>query len=284
MKYVFFGSPEFAAIILEKLIAAGFIPAAVICNPDRPVGRKQTIVAPPAKLMAQKCNIPVFQPESLEAKNWELEIGKIKIPAFDFFVVAAYAKIIPQNILDIPRLGTIGVHPSLLPKYRGASPIQSAILKGEEKTSITLYLLDEKMDHGPILAIRELVIEDTDDFFSLRRKLGELGGQLLTETLPRFIQGEIKPRAQDESGATYTRKFKIEDGYIEPQELERAQKDGGETALALQRKIRALIMEPGAWTIKNGKRMKIIRAYIPPDGKLKLKEIQFEGKKPEEVR
>ncbi|MDP2598520.1 MAG: methionyl-tRNA formyltransferase, partial [Candidatus Liptonbacteria bacterium] len=157
-KYVFFGTPEFAAIVLDKLISAGFPPSAVVCNPDRPVGRKKIITPPATKsqIMVRGSRfmdeIKILQPEKLDS-GFEHQISNIKP---EFGIVAAYAKIIPKNIIELFPKGVIGVHPSLLPKYRGASPIQSAILDGEKEAGVTLYLLDEKMDHGPILEQREL--------------------------------------------------------------------------------------------------------------------------------
>lgn len=292
LKFVFFGTPEFAAIILEKLIDAGFIPRAVVCNPDKPVGRKKIITPPPTKVLAEKYKIDVFQPETLA--NYKLQITNYKP---DFFIVAAYAKIIPQEILTIPRLGSIGVHPSLLPRYRGSSPIQSAILSGDDKTGITLFLMDEKIDHGPILIQRllndELGIMNYEELF---QKLAEQGADLLIKFLGSptsqklinnikeagFLNIELKP--QDESQATYTKKFKTEDGFVKPQDLEKAQIEGGGIAIEIDRKIRALNPEPGVWTfgLSSGRarRMKILEAEIK-DNKLILKKIQWEGKKPQ---
>jgi len=275
MKYLFFGTPEFAAIILEKLINAGFIPSAVVCNPDKPTGRKKIITPPLTKLLAIKYNIPVLQPEVLSIFNFQFSISN-----FDFFIVASYAKILPKEILEIPRFGTIGVHPSLLPKYRGPSPIQAAILNEEQETGVTLFLLDEKVDHGPVLENRKQKIENSDNYKTLHNKLAKLGGDLLIETIPKFLREEIKSQPQDESQATYTKKFSAEDGFVGFKDLEKAQKDGGQIAIEVERKIRALNPEPGVWTIKDGKRMKILEAELMPDKTLKLKKIQFEGKKP----
>lgn len=280
MNFVFFGTPEYAAIILEKLIRAGFIPQAVVCNPDRPVGRKQIITPPPTKLLITnyKLQIPVLQPENL-GEDFISEIFDLKP---DFCIVAAYARIIPREILEIPRMGTIGVHPSILPRYRGASPIQSVILGGEKKTGITLFLLDEKLDHGPILAKLEIEILKLDTFQSLRTKLADSGGDLLIETLPKFVKGEITPLPQDEIEATYTKKFKTEDAYIDPLQLTEATENGGESAIKISRKIRALNPEPGTWTTKDNKRMKLLEAKII-DGKLKITKLQVEGKKPQNI-
>ncbi|MBI4033927.1 MAG: methionyl-tRNA formyltransferase [Candidatus Brennerbacteria bacterium] len=263
-KFVFFGSPEFATIVLEKLIGAGFIPAVVVCNPDRPVGRKKIITPPPTKILARKNNVKIYQPEKLEIGN------------ADFGIVASYAKIIPKDIIETFKLGVIGVHPSLLPRHRGASPIQSAILSGDEVTGVTLYLLDEKMDHGPILASREFSISNFQ-FSILQTKLAELAGDMLVKILPQFLKGEIKPQPQNELKATYTKKFKTEDAFVD---LEK------DYPVVVERKVRALNPEPGVWTMQNGKRVKILEAEINPaaaGGKLKLKKIQLEGKRPQSV-
>lgn len=282
MNFAFFGSPEFAAIILEKLLASNFIPKAVVTSPDRPVGRKKILASPPAKLLAQKHKIPILQPEKLEIGNWKLEIQKIKTGvSFDFFVVVAYAKILPQELIELPRLGTIGVHPSLLPKYRGATPIQTAILDGAEETGVTLFLLDEKVDHGPILAQANLQINGRD-YKELEKALAELSAELLIKTLPRFLKGEVKPKAQDESLASFTKKITTEDAYIHSADLKIAQDRGGKEAIMIARKIRAYIQEPGAWTVIQGIRTKLLKAKIL-DGRLILETIQKEGKKPEKV-
>ncbi len=282
--FAFFGSPEFAAVILEKIIQNGFKPSVIICNPDKPTGRKKNITSPPVKtrIMNQESEIKdaikILQPEKLD-KEFRDSLFMIH-SSYDFFIVAAYAKIIPPEILEIPKFGSIGVHPSLLPKYRGATPIQSAILTGEEQTGVTLFLTDEKVDHGPIIAQKELGGEElrTMDFKQLSKKLADLGGDLLIETLPKFLAGEIELQPQNESQATYTKKIKTEDGFIEERVLERAEngRDPREAKIIL-RKIRALSPKPGVYTFKNGKRTKILEAEIVDD-KLKIKRIHVEGK------
>lgn len=274
MKYIFFGTPDFAAIILEKLIKAGWPPIVIVCNPDRPVGRKKVITPPPTKLLALKYNIPVCQPEVLSISNFQFSISKP-----DFFIVAAYGKIISKEILEMPRLGTIAVHPSLLPKYRGSSPIQTAILNGEKETGTTLFLADEKVDHGLIFAQKALgnYESGTMNYENLKTKLAELSGDLLIEILPKYFKNEVTPLAQDESQATYTKKFATEDGYVD---LEK------DKPIDIERKIRALNPEPGVWTFMNikseKKRVKLLEAELV-DGKLKLTKIQVEGKKPQGV-
>ena len=269
MKYVFFGTPEFAAIILEKLIKAGFIPRAVFCNPDKPVGRKQIITPPPVKVLAQKHGLVVYQPKD---KNELLEIIKKLQP--DLAIVAAFGMIFPKEILEIPKHGFINVHPSLLPKYRGATPIQTAILNGDDKTGVSLFLIDEKMDHGAIIANSEFRMQNAEwNYENLSKKLAELGVDLLIETLPKYTNGEIIPLPQDESQATYTKKFPTQDAYVD---LEK------DNPIEIDRKIRALNPEPGVWTMKDNKRTKLLEAKII-DGKLKITKIQVEGGKAQSV-
>ena len=281
MKFIFFGTPEFAAIILEKLIQAELMPEAVICNPDKPTGRKQIITPPPVKVLAQKYGLTIYQPKD---KNELLEIIKKLQP--DLAIVAAFGMLFPKEILAVPKYGFINIHPSLLPKYRGPTPIQTAILNGDEKTGVSLFLIDEKMDKGKIIANSKLQIANSDNYESLMRKLAELGADLLIETLPDFVVGKITPLPQNELQATYTKKFSTQDAYIEPKDLEEAQEKGGDKAVEIDRKIRALNPEPGTFTLilsKGGlKRTKLLEAKII-DGKLKITKIQVEGKKPQNI-
>ena len=278
MNYVFFGTPRFAEIILGHLIEASMPPVLVVTNPDRPAGRKQILTPPPVKALADKHGIPVLQLESFA--NFRSQISNFK---FDFAVLASYGKIIPQEVIDLFPRGIIVVHPSLLPKYRGATPIQSTLLSGDERTGTSLILMDEKVDHGPILASRELEFQISNFKFQiLHDELAKLSAELLIETLPKFVNGEIKPVPQDESLATYTRKFTPEDAFVDHGDLEKAEQEGGETAVLIDRKIRALNPEPGVWTIEDGKRMKLLEGEIR-DGTLKLKKIQREGGNPQIV-
>lgn len=269
MKYLFWGTPDFAAIILEKLIKAGFMPEAVVCNPDRPVGRKKIITPPPTKSLIMKhksWNIQILQPETFDP-SFKIQVSRLQP---DLFIVAAYSQIIPKEILEIPRLGTIGVHPSFLPKYRGSSPIQTAILNGDEETGVSLYLVDEKMDHGSVLANQKLKIKN-QNYEQLRMGLAELGADLLIETLPKFLNNAIKPVVQDEDKATYTKKFITENGRV----------DLKDDPLLIERKIRALNPEPGVFTFIDGKRVKLLEAKISDD-KVIITKTQTEGKKPVE--
>ncbi len=288
MKFIFLGTPEFSAIILEKIIKTGLIPSLVICNPDKPKGRKKTLTPPPTKIIAQKYNIPIFQPDNLEFGIWNLpacrtsrEFGKIKNEIFDFFLVAAYSKILPKKILDIPKLGCLNIHPSLLPRWRGPSPIQSAILNGDEKTGVSIILLDEKMDHGPIIAQQQLNNCELKimSYEKLTKKLADLGANLLIKILPKFLDKKMKSQAQDESQAVYSKIITTNEGFIELEKLKEAIKNGGQVAAAIERKARALNPEPGIYAILNEKRIKILETELS-DNKLKLIKIQPEGKNP----
>lgn len=284
MNFVFFGTPKFSEVVLKRLIVAGFVPSLVVTNPDRPVGRKGVITPPPVKVLAQKHGLPVAQPTELSADS------QLLITNCQFAVLAAYGKIIPKEFIAAFPKGIIVVHPSLLPRYRGATPIQSAILGGDETTGTTLILMDEKVDHGPVLAKRKLefprlrqdfggqVISNTT-YTELHDALAELSADLLVETLPKYLSGEIRPEPQDEALATYTKKFSTDDAFVSEADLEKAQNEGGDIAVTIDRKIRALNPEPGTWSLQNGKRVKLLTAKIE-GGRLKLTQIQMEGRKP----
>jgi len=203
------------------------------------------------------------------------DFKKIKELKPDLVIIASYGKIIPKDILEIPKYGCLNIHPSLLPKYRGPSPIQTTILNGDKKTGVTIILMDEKIDHGPILGQRELEFSIFNFQFSkLHNKLAELGVKLLIETIPKWIKGEIKPKLQDESKATYTKILKRQDGKI----------DWSKPAQEIERQIRAFNPWPGIFTFikhKNKKlRVKILQAEISKDNKLIIKKLQPEGKRP----
>jgi len=278
MNYIFFGSYEFAKIVLERFIEYGKLPLAVVCNPDKPVGRKKVITPPPVKKLAEHYKIPVFQPENaIEIKK---ELGALSP---EIMIVAAYAKIIPQDILDIPKFGTFGIHPSLLPLYRGASPIQTAILDGREKTGTTIFKVDRLIDHGPILSQKELPVEPTDTYLSLEKKLAHLGVDLFIEKLSETEIKETYLTEQDEKRATLTKKFKTEDGFVDYKDIESAQKDNKALSIEIEKRVRSLGHEPGVWTIRDGKRMKLLQVSLIPDGLLHIKKIHIEGKKPQNV-
>jgi methionyl-tRNA formyltransferase len=282
MNYVFFGTPRFAEIVLSDLIADHFVPAAIVCNPDRPLGRKKIVTPPPTKqlILDKKLSTLVLQPEKLDDEL----VAQLRALQPDFFVVAAYAKIIPHAVLSVPRIGTLGTHPSLLPAYRGASPIQSVILAGETKTGSTIYAMDEKMDHGAIFAQEEIPLEAlTTDYCTLEEQLAKLSARLLIKTIPALLDGSAVPRTQDESRASFTKKFITDNGFVEQSELDAALAGNSDKAELIVRTINALNPEPGAWTLQNGKRVKLLEARMD-GGALKLVTIQEEGQKPKTFR
>lgn len=274
MKLIFIGTAEFGATILEGLIKSGHKPFLVVSAPDKPVGRKQIITPPPVKVMAEKYHIPVVQPEKIG--NWQSEVENLKP---DLGIIASYGQILPEDILSIPKYGFINVHPSLLPKYRGASPIRYAILKGDDKTGVTIMRVSEKLDAGPILLQREAAIGQNETFQSLHDRLARLGAELLIEALPKLFAGKLSPLTQDESKATYTKILSREDGKI----------DWQKPAAEIERQIRALNPWPGTYTFfkkdvikgleKKEIRLKILKAKIE-NNKLIIEEVQMEGKKP----
>jgi len=269
IKIIFIGTPEFGAIILEELAKNNYKPVLVITNPDKPVGRKQVLRPPPVKLVAQKYKIPIEQPERI--KNLELRIKNLKS---DLVICAAYGQIISGEILKIPRYGSLNIHPSLLPKYRGPSPVQTTILNGDKETGVTIMLMDEKMDHGKIISNFQFPISNKITYQELHEKLALSGAKLLLETIPKWIDGKIKSQTQDEKKATYTKIIKKEDGKI----------DWKKPAQEIERQIRALNPWPGTFTFikKRGKkiRIKVCQAELSENNQLIIKKLQPEGKKP----
>jgi len=262
MKYVFWGTSEFSVKVLEILYQNKFVPELIITTPDKPKGRGLKLQSNPIKIWAQKNNIKFIQPEKLT--RYALPVTR-----YDLFIIAAYGKIIPKEILAIPKYGAFNVHPSLLPKFRGASPIQSFILSGEKETGVTIMLADEQIDHGPIIAISNLKSQISNLYYKeLEEKLAELGGKLLVKTIPDFIAGKIKPVAQDHSKATFTKKITKKDGLIEL----------NEPVEIIERKIRAFTPWPGAYTFVNDKRLIITKAELTDSG-LKIERVKPEGKK-----
>ena len=292
LKIIFMGTPEFAGIILEKLIASEtYKPSLVITRPDKPLGRKQILTPPPVKQRITN-KIKVLQPERL--KDPEI-ITKIKEEEPDIIIVAAYGKIIPKEIIDIPRFGVLNIHASLLPLYRGASPISAAILNADRKTGATIMLIDEELDHGPILSQTRVSITPEDTTESLGQKMANAGADLLINIVPKWIDGAIKPQTQDHSRATYAKIIAKQDGEIKTEH----------TAEHIERMARAYYPWPGIYLNYDSKkkRLKIIKTGVvrcekdlPPlsffitDDKqlalqtardcLILETIQPEGKKP----
>lgn len=227
IKIVFFGSGEFAVPFLNILRQEQYPVVSVITVPDMPAGRRQILTPPPVKAIAEKFGYNIVQ---------DLKIEGIKDYGADLGIVADYGKIIPQAILDLFPLGCLNIHPSLLPKYRGPSPIQTAILNGDKETGVTIIKLDSQMDHGPIIASVKLTIDNLNAM-ELSEKLAQAGADLLIKTLPDYLSGEIKPLPQNERDATFTKILKREDGKII---WERS-------ALEIERQIRAYFPWPGAF-------------------------------------
>lgn len=200
-KIVFMGTPDFSVPILEGLIENGYEIQAVVTQPDRPVGRKRLITPPPVKKAALKHDLLVLQPEKISGSP---EMEKIIELAPDIIVTAAFGQFLPEIILNVPKLGAVNVHASLLPKYRGGAPVHYSIIEGEKETGVTIMEMVKKMDAGDILAQKAIPITKQDDAGSMFNKLSQLGRELLLETLPRLIAGEIKPIPQDENFVTFS--------------------------------------------------------------------------------
>ena len=249
IKTVFMGTPEFAVPILETLIKNTEV-VLVVTQPDKYVGRKKVLTYSPIKKCALKNNIPVFQPVKIR-EDYE-EIKKYNP---DLIVTCAYGQIVPKGVLDIPRLGCINVHASLLPKYRGGAPIHYAILNGDKKTGITIMYMDIGMDTGDIITSKEIPILDTDTLGSLSDKLSFLGAELLEEVLPFIIDGINKRKKQNDEEVSYAYTIKREDEHL----------DFNMKAKMVDCKVRALNPEPLANIILNGEEVKIVEGYIGED-------------------
>ncbi len=214
IKIGFWGGPEISLIILNRLHDEGYTISFICTSPNRPKGRSLALTPPPTKVWSEKHGIPVFQPEKLKDQTF---IQTLKNFDCDVFVVMAYGKIIPEEILNIPRAKSLNIHPSLLPKFRGPCPIESAILADEKNTGVTLMRMDKEMDHGPVVAQKKVAIEPWPPYaHELGKKLVEAGADLLVSTLPDWIGGKIREQEQDHERATYTKKIEKEDGLIDP--------------------------------------------------------------------
>ncbi|MFA5052167.1 MAG: methionyl-tRNA formyltransferase [Patescibacteria group bacterium] len=296
-KTIFFGTPDFAVPVLSALADLRFIHlVSVVTQPDKPVGRKQTLTPPPVKAWSVKNNLPVWQPTSIKS-NVFLEQFKSVTP--DVCIVVAYGKIIPANLLDIPPHGWLNIHASLLPKYRGASPIQAAILNGEQETGVTLMKIDAGLDTGPSIAQEKVPLAPDENFATLHDRLSQLGTELIKRSLLPYLTGEIQPVPQDNAQASLTKIIDKTDGRIEWKK----------SAAEIDRQIRAYTPWPGAYcfwkpTTSNSTelRLKILSAKLVDtghrllpgqtavdnghiivgcgQGTLDLIEVQLEGKKP----
>jgi methionyl-tRNA formyltransferase len=253
MSIVFVGTPEFAVPSLRRLVADGYDVSAVITQPDRATGRhRNRLTPPPVKVAALELGLPVHQPDKLRDPA---AVALLRDLAPEVMVVVAYGQILRQEMLDIPPRGVLNVHASLLPKYRGASPIAAAILNGDAETGVSIMLMDAGMDTGPVLAQRRESISPNDTTGTLSERLANIGADLLGETLPRWLAGEIEPQAQDDSQASVTRLTRKEDGGI----------DWSLPADGISRRVRAYNPWPGARTTLDGEQITIWRAE-PRDG------------------
>jgi methionyl-tRNA formyltransferase len=247
MKIVFMGTAELSCASLEKL-AGQFSILAVVTQPDKPKGREMKLQFSPVKILAEKLSLPVLQPAKARDEKFISELRGLQP---DLIVVVAYGQILPQSLLDLPKFGCVNVHTSLLPKYRGASPIQSAILNRETETGVTIMKMDAGLDTGDIISQARTPILREDNSQTLHDRLARLGAELLVETIPDYVAGKILPRPQPIEGASYAAKIKKEDGKI----------DWNEPAEKILNRLRAFTPWPGAFT------------FLPPEPKPQLLKI-----------
>lgn len=252
MKLIFCGTPQFAVPTLEKLFAAGFSVPLVVTQPDRPRGRGMELVASPVKEAAIRLSIPVQQPTAI--KNNEEFRAQLSAIAPNAIIVVGYGRIIPQWMIDLPPLGNLNLHASLLPKYRGAAPIQWAIANGENVTGVTTMRIDAGLDTGDILLQRELPILREDTSETLAPRLAAIGAELTVETLRGLENGQVQPTPQDSSRATLAPILKKEDGRM----------DFSRTAKGLFNRLRGFKPWPGAFTMFRGKTLQVYRAEPAP--------------------
>lgn len=256
MNLVFMGTPEFSVPTLQRLINSDHTVLAVVTQPDRPKGRGKLLVAPPVKIVAEQYGIPVLQPQRIKAPDIRQQLNDL---APDALVVVAYGQILPESILQIPPMGCINVHASLLPKYRGAAPFQWAIIQGEHETGITTMMMDKGMDTGDMLLQQRVPIEAEDTAETLHDTLAQIGAQLLLRTLQGIEDGSVVPIPQNHEAATYAPLFKKHNGLI----------DWNDSAQAITNKVRGMLPWPGAHTHFQGKMVKLLKVAVeasyPPE-------------------
>lgn len=269
LKFAFFGTPDVASKTLNILKFHGYIPSIIVTAPDRPVGRHFTMTPTPVKIWADENNIETLQPEKID----DIFIKNLKEKKYDLFIVVAYGKILPQSLIDVPKMGTLNIHYSLLPKYRGASPVEAAILNGDTETGVSIQKMVFKLDAGPVIAEEKVTIELTDTTPILREKLITIGGELLVNILNQANSGEgsafATAKEQDQSLASHCGKTKKEDGLIDPL---------SDDPEIIWRKYRAYQPWPGLYFMQNGKRVKITAARFE-NGKFIIERAIPEGKK-----
>ncbi len=236
LRIVFMGTPELAAVSLQALLRApAFQIVGVVTQPDQPRGRGLKLQPSPVKEIARRVNLPVLQPKSARDENFSGELAGLQPEAI---AVVAYGQLLPKSILDLPRWGCLNVHTSLLPQYRGAAPIQWALLNGESETGVTIMKLDAGLDTGEILAQEKTPIRPEDNSQTLHERLGQLGAELLVKTIPDYAAGKISPRPQPQEGVSHAPKIKKADGQI----------DWNQPARAIWNRVRAMVPWPGAFT------------------------------------
>lgn len=249
-RIVFMGTPDFAVLPLEQLIRQHEV-VGVVTQPDRPAGRRQQLQPPPVKVAAQRAGIPVFQPEKVRRAE-ALDILRAWEP--ELLVVAAFGQLLPPAVLDIPARGAINVHASLLPRWRGAAPIQAAIRAGDRETGVTIMRMDAGLDTGPVLTQRAVAIAADETGRSLHDKQALLGADLLLETLPGYLDGSIVPQPQDNARSTYAPMIKKDEGHI----------DWRQSAVTIERLVRAFTPWPGAYALWNGQQLKFHSGVAGP--------------------
>lgn len=247
MRLVYMGTPQFAVAPLRALVEAGHEFVGVVARTDKPAGRGKLLVAPPVKLVAQELGLPVFQPKRVRDAECLAQLQALKPEAI---IVAAYGQLLPKEILTLPKFGCINIHASLLPRYRGAAPINWAIIQGERETGITIMQMDEGMDTGAILLQERIAIEAQDTAGSLTEKLSLLGARMITHALPLIASGKLSAMPQDNAQATMAPLLKKENGLI----------DWSLSAREIQNRVRGYSPWPGAYTFLDGKLIKILSA------------------------
>ena len=247
VRTVFMGTPQFAVTILESLLQGSYQVLAVYTQPDKPAGRGRPVVFPPVKKLALERQIPVIQPETFKSSE---VVEKLASFQPELIIVAAFGAILPPEVLSLPKFACLNVHPSLLPRHRGPSPVANTILCGDELTGVTIMLMDAGLDTGPILAQEKAGISFMNTTGSLSSTLADVGAKLLLETLPKWLGGELRPQAQDESQATCSKLITSKDAEI----------DWHLSTLELWRRVRAYNPWPSCYTWYQGKRLKIHKA------------------------
>lgn len=262
---IFMGTPDFSIPLLKGLIK-NFQVLGVVTQPDRPAGRNQRVHYSAIKQLALQHELPVFQPEVLRDEKSINALKDLGIPSV--YVVAAYGQLLPQSVLDIPKHGSINVHASLLPRWRGASPIQAAILHGDDETGITIMKMNAGLDTGPTLSMRRTPLSPQETGQSLHDRLAQMGADLLIETLPSYINGEIQPQIQDDTLATYAPQIEKEQGAI----------DWNRPAIEIDRQVRAFTPWPGSYCSWNQKRLIVLEGG-PIDGRGEVGLVKQMGNK-----